>query len=342
MAMAERVCTVTRGTPQEGIPAKLSPASRLLLMLLEEYCGFGSARKEFCWPSIGTLASRMGCSKRYVSKLLQRLIRDGYVASEARHRNDGSRTSNRYWLLETPIVAPGPRDNGDAPTSQVRETATNPSQPIEYPLREMNPCRWTENPESSDHLPAVLHDAELLQSPRKPADVSTSDSESLSLGSSPQPVERAVNSRSLNQLSSSPSPSPSFMPPRTTGQDVETSRKQQRNAHGAKPDVSNKTGETKRANRSGWNGGGIPAERFESKQEAIDRYGEALKRGWIDSSQASKHAFFATWAGIVRLYRAGDVTNPGGYLAALLIRRLITSFPTLDDEATVKRLGLMV
>ena len=262
MAMAERVCTVTRGTPQEGIPAKLSPASRLLLMLLEEYCGFGSARKEFCWPSIGTLASRMGCSKRYVSKLLQRLIRDGYVASEARHRNDGSRTSNRYWLLETPIVAPGPRDNGDAPTSQVRETATNPSQPIEYPLREMNPCRWTENPESSDHLPAVLHDAELLQSPRKPADVSTSDSESLSLGSSPQPVERAVNSRSLNQLSSSPSPSPSFMPPRTTGQDVETSRKQQRNAHGAKPDVSNKTGETKRANRSGWNGGGIPAERF--------------------------------------------------------------------------------
>ena len=167
MALAERVCTDSRGTPQEGIPAKLSPASRLLLMLLEEYCGFGSARKEFCWPSIGTLASRMGCSKRYVSKLLQRLIRDGYVASEARHRNDGSRTSNRYWLLETPIVAPGPRDNGDAPTSQVRETATNPSQPIEYPLREMNPCRWTENPESSDHLPAVLHDAELLQSSRQ-------------------------------------------------------------------------------------------------------------------------------------------------------------------------------
>ena len=132
------------------------------------------------------------------------------------------------------------------------------------------------------------------------------------------------------------------MPPRTTGQDVETSRKQQRNAHGAKPDVSNKTGEPKRANRSGWNGGGIPAERFESKQEAIDRYGEALKRGWIDSSQASKHAFFATWAGIVRLYRAGDVTKPGGYLYALLKRRLITSFPTLDDEATVKRLGLMV
>lgn len=347
MAMAESICTHTSSVGQERKP-KLSPASRLLLMLLEEYCGFGSARKTHCWPSQRTLCERMGCSRRYVGKLLQRLIDGGYVASEARYRRDGSRTSNKYWLLENPV---GKTPNGNAPASQARVHAFGGNRPF---LQEP---------------PAVPSNAELLQSPRKPADVSTSDSDSLSLGSSTQTkerrlaksavagssprkcdpltpsqatqsVQRALNSRSPNQLSSTPS-NPMGQPLRTHGPNTETSVKQQGKHMGQKPNVSNETGETKRAGGGGWNGGGIPAERFESKQESIDRYGEALKRGWLDSSQASKHAFFATWAGIVRLFRSGDVTNPGGYLSALLKRRLITSFPNLDDEATVKRLRLM-
>jgi GntR family transcriptional regulator len=293
MAQAERVCTNTRGTPQEGIPANLSPAARLLLMLLQEYCGFGSARKEFCWPSQRTLSERMGCSRRYVGKLLLRLIQSGYVSSEARFRRDGSRTSNRYWLLEKPASPPG---------------AGGPNQQGN-PLRETNPNRETENPAAT------------------------------------QSVQRAVNSRSPNQLSSTP-PKPVGQPIRTHGPSVETSVKQQgRKQHGPTANVSLKQEETGRAGgtreATGWNGGGIKPERFESKQEATERYSEALQRGWVDSSEATRLAFFSTWAGIVRLYRAGDVINPGGYLSALLKRRLITRFPTLDDEATVQRCGLL-
>lgn len=286
MALAERVCTDTRETPQGEFRA-LSPAARLLLMLLQEYCGFGSARKEFCWPSQRTLSERMGCSRRYVGKLLLRLILSGYVASEARFRRDGSRTSNRYWLLEKPA---------SPPEAGSHNQKGNPS-------RETNPNREPEKPAAT------------------------------------QSVQRAVI-----QSSSTPS-NPMGQPLRTHGPSIETSGKHQRKEHGPRANVSLKQEETGKVGgtreATGWSGGCIKPERFDSKEEAAERYSEALQRGWVDSSDASRLAFFSTWAGIVRLHRAGDVTNPGGYLSALLKRRLITRFPTLDDEATVKRCGLL-
>jgi hypothetical protein len=51
-----------------------------------------------CWPSISTIAKRCAMSTRTVRRALQELIKADFIYCEARHRGDGSTTSNRYVL----------------------------------------------------------------------------------------------------------------------------------------------------------------------------------------------------------------------------------------------------
>ena len=343
MANGQGVCTPTRPVTQDQRPEKLNAACRLLLLLLERYQG----KNDHAWPGIRRLSEEMGVSRRYCQQCLRKLEQGRWIACKPRWRSDGSQTSNAYWILEKPdgmysngILKYMPA-NGNASSSQARVHAFGRNRP------------------SLQEPPAVRSNAELLQSPRKPADVSTSDSDSLSLGSSTQTkerrlaksavagssprkcdpltpsqatqsVQRALNSRSPNQLSSS----------RQSGQAHTGANKTTHQEHSSNHQ-SKKHGKNVSLKNGGWTGGGIKKDDFATKTEARKRYKEAVQRGYVDQSFNTKLNFFCCWAGVVRLLKSGEVVEPGAYFTHLLKNNLTGVFATLADEDHVKKSKIM-
>lgn len=57
-----------------------------------------SASKGECWPGIKTIAADLSMSKSTVKRAISDLERHGYIEKEARHRDNGSFTSNLYRM----------------------------------------------------------------------------------------------------------------------------------------------------------------------------------------------------------------------------------------------------
>ena len=76
------------------------PAEQVLLMHLCRY----SNQDHECWPSVRLLCEKCGIKKPALLRALHSLEEKGLVVTEQRHRDDGSRTSNKY-RLEFPDVA---------------------------------------------------------------------------------------------------------------------------------------------------------------------------------------------------------------------------------------------
>ena len=72
----------------------LKPVPKLILMALAD----AADDQGICWPSVATLASKVGVSTRTVRRVMQELISGKLLAAEQRYRSDGSCTSNRYRL----------------------------------------------------------------------------------------------------------------------------------------------------------------------------------------------------------------------------------------------------
>ena len=77
---------------QNSLPA---PAKSVLFVLAHRA---GNASAD-CWPGRETIAEEAGCSPRQVTRHLQLLVDHGLVARDRRFRRNGSRTSDRYYLL---------------------------------------------------------------------------------------------------------------------------------------------------------------------------------------------------------------------------------------------------
>ncbi|SDO71733.1 Helix-turn-helix domain-containing protein [Halomonas shengliensis] len=75
-------------------PASVKAPARLALMLLADYAD----EDHVSWPSLGTMAEEMGCSKRSVQRAIDALEDHGLVAVEIRHAANGRQQSNRYRL----------------------------------------------------------------------------------------------------------------------------------------------------------------------------------------------------------------------------------------------------
>lgn len=71
-----------------------NPALRVLLAL-----GTYSAKDGWCWPSVGTIAQRLGISRQAVQKQIKVLAGLKYIEVRPRNRPDGSQSSNEYRLL---------------------------------------------------------------------------------------------------------------------------------------------------------------------------------------------------------------------------------------------------
>ena len=72
----------------------LRPVPKLVLMALAD----AADDQGICWPSVATLASKVGVSTRTVRRVMQELISGKLLAAEQRYRSDGSCSSNRYRL----------------------------------------------------------------------------------------------------------------------------------------------------------------------------------------------------------------------------------------------------
>ena len=116
----------------------LRPVPKLVLMALAD----AADDQGICWPSVATLASKVGVSTRTVRRVMQELISGKLLAAEQRYRSDGSCSSNRYRLSlaggdklspapdasdTTPgQVCQGPPDTGVIPGTTIRTQRESP------------------------------------------------------------------------------------------------------------------------------------------------------------------------------------------------------------------------
>lgn len=75
--------------------AELKSGPRFTLVVLADYAD----EERSCFPGIPKIAERTGASAAAVRAHIQVLIAGGWVSIERRHRDNGSRTSNRYTLI---------------------------------------------------------------------------------------------------------------------------------------------------------------------------------------------------------------------------------------------------
>jgi hypothetical protein len=95
----------TPGWVNVGLP----PRAVQVYNVLAEFAAYDDSNR-ICWPSVTTLAERLGCSVRTVQSAIRRLVNAGAVAVEARWRRNGSQSSNLYRLAGVREVAPPERE----------------------------------------------------------------------------------------------------------------------------------------------------------------------------------------------------------------------------------------
>jgi len=126
----------------------LKPVPKLVLMALAD----AADDQGICWPSVATLASKVGVSTRTVRRVMQALISGKLLAAEQRYRSDGSCSSNRYRLSlvggdklspapdasdTTPgQTCQGAPDTGVIPGTTIRTQRESPQPPM--PLTEQS------------------------------------------------------------------------------------------------------------------------------------------------------------------------------------------------------------
>jgi DNA-binding MarR family transcriptional regulator len=74
---------------------RLGDAAYRLLACLGTYAD----KDGWCWPSMPTLAERLGITRQAVQRSIRQLAELGYIEVEHRHRADGTQDRNRYRLL---------------------------------------------------------------------------------------------------------------------------------------------------------------------------------------------------------------------------------------------------
>jgi DNA-binding MarR family transcriptional regulator len=83
-------------TPARAVEdERLGDAAYRLLACLGTYAD----KDGWCWPSMPTLADRLGITRQAVQRSIRQLAEIGYIEVEPRHRSDGSQDRNRYRLL---------------------------------------------------------------------------------------------------------------------------------------------------------------------------------------------------------------------------------------------------
>ena len=118
----------------------LKPVPKLVLMALAD----AADDQGICWPSVATLASKVGVSTRTVRRVMHELISGELLSTEQRYRSDGSCSSNRYRLQlaggDKLSPAPDVSDTTPGHTCQgVPDTGVIPGTTIGTPIESPQP-----------------------------------------------------------------------------------------------------------------------------------------------------------------------------------------------------------
>ena len=91
---------------------RASVSVKSVAFALHSYCG----SKDYCWPSVKTLAASCGASTRTVQRAIKCLVESGLVCVEPRTRPNGSHTSNvyRFSLSPPPDKVTPPEDKSNS------------------------------------------------------------------------------------------------------------------------------------------------------------------------------------------------------------------------------------
>ncbi|MED1303691.1 helix-turn-helix domain-containing protein [[Bacillus thuringiensis] serovar konkukian] len=76
------------------------------------------------FPSLNTLAKKVGCGKKKIVECIKSLIDKGYIAKITRKDDKGDNLSNVYHILQTPIVSekPGVVSEGNTNNTNLNKT----------------------------------------------------------------------------------------------------------------------------------------------------------------------------------------------------------------------------
>lgn len=75
---------------------EISDKSVLVYLYL---CDRANRKDKSCFPSMRTISRDLNLSLSTVKRALQELIKRGYVKKENRFRENGGKTSNKYFIL---------------------------------------------------------------------------------------------------------------------------------------------------------------------------------------------------------------------------------------------------
>jgi len=134
----------------------LKPVPKLVLMALAD----ASDDEGVCWPSVATIAVKVGISTRTVRRVMQTLILCDLLSAEQRYRSDGSCSSNRYRLslVGGDKLSPAP-DRGDTTPGH---TGQGPPDTCVIPGTTIRTQREPPQPLTSETDPADCGGGDLL------------------------------------------------------------------------------------------------------------------------------------------------------------------------------------
>jgi len=116
----------------------ISPSRKLVLLKLSDMAN----EKGVCWPSIANIARDCRLSARSVQRVLRELETNRLIRVFARHRSDGSRTSNGY------VVAPDGGVDSSPPATHMTPPYDNTVTGVVTP---MSPLQPTGGPPKNHH-----------------------------------------------------------------------------------------------------------------------------------------------------------------------------------------------
>lgn len=73
----------------------LPPRAKTVYMYLKDR----SNKDGKCWPAVKTIAKDTSLSVSTVKRVIADLVRYGFLTKESRYRENGSYTSNQYYVL---------------------------------------------------------------------------------------------------------------------------------------------------------------------------------------------------------------------------------------------------
>ena len=280
----------------------LSPTARLILRDIVDHLG----NSDSCWPSLARLAAHAGIGTRRVRQILRELEAGGWIATRARLRPDGGRSSSEYrWTqTETPPGNPVPTPPGNPVPGKKHSDQTDSE--THNAGREC--CLSSE----AEAPAAAAAPAEALQitstAPERHQTPPTTDD----TPTEPRPLNVT---QALARLRSHAAPAA----PTTTAPAAQ-----------AKGTTAARRPTARRFIV-------IDPARFTDPAEAHRVYTAATDGGLITGSEADRLSFFAAWCSVSRRVRARTVKRPECMMQFLLRHpKALRDYPAAEDETKAR------